>query len=115
MCGACRDICPVKIDIPRILLHQRWKEGRGQGAAESARRGLDDAPLVKFPRKIQATRRAVRRFARLARHPWQMRLLTRAAAVAARPFSRDGYLRWMPGAFRNWTRSRDFRAPRSRR
>jgi L-lactate dehydrogenase complex protein LldF len=25
LCGACRDICPVKIDIPRILLHLRWK------------------------------------------------------------------------------------------
>ena len=26
LCGACREICPVKIDIPRILLHLRWKE-----------------------------------------------------------------------------------------
>ena len=30
LCGACRDICPVKIDIPRILLHLRWKENLAQ-------------------------------------------------------------------------------------
>src|ERR1700719_2293009 len=25
LCRACRDICPVRIDIPRILLHLRWE------------------------------------------------------------------------------------------
>ncbi|HLW70999.1 MAG TPA: LutB/LldF family L-lactate oxidation iron-sulfur protein [Candidatus Binataceae bacterium] len=125
LCGACRDICPVKIDIPRILLHLRWKASGGVPRA-AASKGIgdvrtaivgrgDDAPLVKFPRSVRGTRRAVHRFARLARHPWQMRLLTRLAAIAARPFSHDGYLRRMPGAFRHWTRARDFRAPRSRR
>jgi L-lactate dehydrogenase complex protein LldF len=104
LCGACREICPVKIDIPRILLHLRWKEGTGDGA-----------PQVRFPRSIRGTRRAMSRFARLARHPRRMRLLTRLAGLAARPFARDGYLRWVPGAFRHWTRTRDFRAPRSRR
>ena len=104
LCGACRDICPVKIDIPRILLHLRWKEGLGDGV-----------PKVEFPLAIRGTRRAMRRFARLARHPRRMRLLTRLASLAAWPFTRDGYLRWMPGAFRNWTRTRDLRAPRSRR
>jgi L-lactate dehydrogenase complex protein LldF len=125
LCGACRDICPVKIDIPRILLHMRWKASGG-GPPAAASKGVGDvrtsigglgdgAPLVEFPRTIARTRRAVRRFARLALHPYSMRLLTRLAAIAMRPFTCEGYLRWMPGAFRNWTRSRDFRAPRSRR
>jgi L-lactate dehydrogenase complex protein LldF len=104
LCGACRDICPVKIDIPRILLHLRWKEATGDGA-----------PKVRFPRAIRRTRRALSRFAGLARHPRRMRLLMRLVGVAAWPFAREGYLRRMPGAFRNWTRTRDFRAPRSRR
>ena len=105
LCGACRDICPVKIDIPRILLHLRWKETTGSG---------DGIPQVQFSRSIRSTRRAMTRFARLAGHPRLMRLLTRLAALAAWPFARDGYLRRMPGAFRNWTHTRDFRAPRSR-
>ena len=104
LCGACRDICPVKIDIPRILLHMRWKESRGNGA-----------PAVTFPPATARTRRAVHRFAGLAKHPRSLRLLTRLAAIMTRPFAREGYLRRMPGAFRNWTRSRDFRAPLSRR
>ncbi len=104
LCGACRDICPVKIDIPRILLHLRWKEATGDNGI----------PQVEFSRAVKRTRRAMSRFARLARHPVRMRLLTRLGALAAWPFARDGYLQWMPGAFRNWTRTRDFRAPRSR-
>jgi L-lactate dehydrogenase complex protein LldF len=104
LCGACRDICPVKIDIPRILLHLRWKESTGDGA-----------PRVRFPRRVNAARRGIERFARLAMHPRTMRLLTRSGALAARPFARDGYLRRMPGPFRAWTRGRDFPAPRARR
>jgi len=103
LCGACREICPVKIDIPRILLHLRWKEGGGDGA-----------PPVHFPPEVEQTRRAARRFGRAALHPALMRSLMRVGGVVTRPFSRDGYLRRMPGAFRNWTRTRDFRAPRSR-
>ena len=37
LCGACRDICPVKIDIPRILLHLRWKETSAAASASSGR------------------------------------------------------------------------------
>ncbi|HZP46662.1 MAG TPA: LutB/LldF family L-lactate oxidation iron-sulfur protein [Candidatus Binataceae bacterium] len=104
LCGACREICPVKIDIPRILLHQRWLESGGNHGAS-----------IRFPRSISRTRRALTRFARMARHPRRMRLLNRAMALLAWPLERDGYIRRMPGAFRHWTRTRDFRAPRSRR
>lgn len=104
LCGACRDICPVRIDIPRILLHLRWKEHTGEGA-----------PPVNFPRDVRRARRALARFAQMARRPRLMRMLTRIAGLGARPFARDGYIRWMPGAFGNWTRGRDFPAPRARR
>ena len=29
LCGACYEVCPVKIDIPRVLLHLREQGGRG--------------------------------------------------------------------------------------
>src|SRR6202035_5084041 len=74
LCGACRDICPVKIDIPRILLHLRWKETAGDGA-----------PRVNFPRGVRRARRGMERFAQMARHPRTMRLLTRLGAMALRP------------------------------
>jgi L-lactate dehydrogenase complex protein LldF len=104
LCGACRDICPVRIDIPRILLHLRWKAGGGNGAAQ-----------VSFPRAIRRARRGMAQFASLARYPRAMRLVMGAAAILLRPLARGGYIRRMPGAFANWTRGRDFPAPRARR
>jgi L-lactate dehydrogenase complex protein LldF len=36
LCGACREVCPVKIDIPELLLHLRAeiKEGTASGTAD---------------------------------------------------------------------------------
>ena len=99
LCGACKDICPVKIDIPRILLHLRWKESEGEH------------PL-KWPRAIEGARTGARRFASLARHPRTIRLLGRIAAVMLKPFAHKGYLRWMPRPFSNWTKFRNFPRPR---
>ena len=31
LCGACRDVCPVKIDIPQLLLHLRGEISQRQG------------------------------------------------------------------------------------
>src|SRR5271155_1342140 len=99
LCGACKDMCPVKIDIPRILLHLRWKESIGEH------------PL-KWPRAIERARRGARRFAKTARHPRTIRMLGRFAAMVLKPFAHNGYLRRMPGPFRNWTKYRDFPRPR---
>ena len=103
LCGACREICPVRIDIPRLLLHLRWKENTGNGAA-----------LVDFPREVTRSRNGMRRFSRIARRPRLMRFALRVGGLLARPFARDGYLRWIPGPFRGWTRGRDFPALRAR-
>lgn len=39
LCGACREVCPVKIDIPELLLHLRAEvaEGTARGTAEQTR------------------------------------------------------------------------------
>jgi L-lactate dehydrogenase complex protein LldF len=105
LCGACRDICPVKIDIPRILLHLRWKESSGG----------EGLPKVEFPRDVRRARRGLERFARMALHPRRMRFFSRLAGFMLRPFARDDWLRRMPGPFKNWTASRDFPAPHARR
>jgi L-lactate dehydrogenase complex protein LldF len=33
LCGACRDVCPVKIDIPQLLLHLRGEISQRKGTA----------------------------------------------------------------------------------
>jgi L-lactate dehydrogenase complex protein LldF len=103
LCGACRDICPVRIDIPRLLLHLRWKENLGIGA-----------PRVEFPQDGDRARSGMRHFAAIARRPRLMRFMLRVGAFLARPFARDGYFRRIPGPFRGWTRGRDFPALRGR-
>ena len=39
LCGACREVCPVKIDIPELLLHQRAEivDGEANGTAPEHR------------------------------------------------------------------------------
>jgi L-lactate dehydrogenase complex protein LldF len=102
LCGACKDICPVKIDIPRILLHLRWKESTGKHR-------------LKWPWAIERARSGARRFARMALHPRTVRFFGKLAAALLKPFARDGYLRWMPPPFGNWTKYRDFPRPHPRK
>lgn len=35
LCGACREVCPVKIDIPELLLHLRSKVAEGESGTEA--------------------------------------------------------------------------------
>ncbi len=107
LCGACREICPVKIDIPRILLHLRWKE--------TAANGDGTLPTPQWPRAARRARGGVEMFSRMANHPIVVRVMGRLAALAMWPFARRGYVRWMPPPFSNWTRVRDFPVPRFRR
>lgn len=99
LCGACREICPVKIDIPRLLLHLRWKENLGNGA-----------PQVEFPPDGARSRNGMRRFARIARRPRLIRSMLRCGSFLVRPFARNGYFKFAPGPFKSWTRGRDFPA-----
>jgi len=112
LCGACREICPVKIDIPRILLHLRWKETADK---DGTGKGDPALPTPIWPRSAHRARSGLKAFSRLAKHPLTMRVMGRIAALALWPFARRGYVRWMPPPFGNWTSVRDFPVPRLRR
>jgi L-lactate dehydrogenase complex protein LldF len=89
LCGACYEVCPVKIDIPRVLVHLRGRvvdEGRSLSPEQGAMRAL----AWTF-----ANRRRYERAQRLAR-------------AGTRPFVRDGLLRRLPG-LGAWTETRDLR------
>jgi L-lactate dehydrogenase complex protein LldF len=40
LCGACKDVCPVKIDIPSLLLELRKRASEGTEQEEPAKRGI---------------------------------------------------------------------------
>jgi L-lactate dehydrogenase complex protein LldF len=88
LCGACAEACPVRIDIPKMLIELR----RGNVARRVA----------------PAPERAVfRAFARLLAAPRLYRLAPRLARVLQRPFVRAGRIGRLPLFFGAWTRTRD--------
>jgi L-lactate dehydrogenase complex protein LldF len=84
LCGACYEVCPVKIDIPTVLLHLRRRVVEtSPDRAEAAAMGLAARAMS-----------GQRRFAlaeRLVRLGWRFRNL--------------------PGPLRAWTRTRDLKQP----
>ena len=94
LCGACYDVCPVKIDIPRILVHLR-------AGATDARRAAH-APDA----ETLAMQAVLWLFGGQAR----MRLAQRMGRLAQRMVARDGVIGRLPGPLAAWTEARDFPA-----
>jgi L-lactate dehydrogenase complex protein LldF len=101
LCGACADACPVKIDLPGLLVHQRARAMRGDVAGEAV------------PGR-RAQKLAMRTWATAMRSPRRYRLASWLLRATLRPFVREGRVRWLPGMAGGWTRARDFPAPAPR-
>jgi L-lactate dehydrogenase complex protein LldF len=86
LCGACADVCPVRIDIPRILVHERAK------VARTSRPGLEGRALRLLARAFSTSERYER--------------AQGVARTLQRPALRGDRLRWLPGPLAGWGRSR---------
>ena len=95
LCGACQAACPVKIQIPELLIRNR--------AAQH------DQHIT--PRGEELIYRI---WSRMMRSPRMYRMMTRAAARVLPWFARDGWLKRLPGPLAGWTACRDFPAPARR-
>ena len=91
LCGACAEVCPVKIEIPRLLTHLRARE-------VASRRRLDPERLT--------MRALFHTFSSRDRYERAQKL----ARAAARPFGKRT-LSWAPGPLSGWTTSRDLPTP----
>jgi L-lactate dehydrogenase complex protein LldF len=89
LCGACRDACPVRIDIPRLLVHLRGQvtERARSPGGRLARLGIGLA-------------------ARVMASPRAFRLAGRAAWMAQRILGRRLLAR-LPGPAARWARARN--------
>jgi L-lactate dehydrogenase complex protein LldF len=94
LCGACQAACPVKINIPHMLI------------------GLRE--LQHHAKKNRWESLAYRLWREVLKRPWLYRLALRCARVALWPWTKDGWLRCLPGPGAGWTEARDFPAPAAR-
>jgi L-lactate dehydrogenase complex protein LldF len=91
LCGACQAACPVRINIPRMLI------------------GLRE--LEHHEKRNRLEEMAYTMWAQVLKRPWLYRLATRMAKTVLRPFARDGWFSSLPGPGGGWTSVRDFPAP----
>lgn len=97
LCGACREACPVKINIPRMLLYLRKELAEG-GSYPRER----NAPVMERI-AMKGWRFTVANTLTLGLANWAGRLLQR-------PLARRGWLGWLPPPLSAWTRHRRFPA-----
>ena len=101
LCGACREVCPVKINIPRMLLYLRKELSEGE----------------KYPQEKNVTT-----IERLAFKAWRyavtnttaLGLANRTARLFQWPLLRRGRINRLPPPLSGWTRYRTFPAISSR-
>lgn len=98
LCGACFEVCPVRIDIPEVLVHLRAEVVRQHGWR--ARTLSQEAALM-------------RPLAIVLSGPRQLGMIERLAAICGRVVARRGWIRrlQLPGLLGAWFRRRDLREP----
>jgi L-lactate dehydrogenase complex protein LldF len=94
LCGACYEVCPVKIDIPKVLVHLRAK------AVQAGGHPGERAAMATLAWTFGGRRRFL--------------AATRLGRILQRPLARDGLIRRLPPPLDAWTRTRDLR-PLARR
>ncbi|GGC81593.1 iron-sulfur cluster-binding protein [Tersicoccus solisilvae] len=96
LCGACYDVCPVKINIPEILVHLRGKDVEARKEAGTLKGQLDTA--LKGAQWMMSDGR-------------RMAAAERALPLGSLFAGRDRKFSKLPGIAGAWTSSRDIPAP----
>ncbi len=102
LCGACFEVCPVKINIPEVLIHLRHRVVQEQ---TSGIKGLFNAEAI-----------AMRTASKIFRSERRFRAAQRLGRMAASSLARDDgrgqqWISYLPGYMGGWTGVRDLQAP----
>jgi len=94
LCGACKDVCPVKIDFPKVLLELR--------------KNIKENSTLQHDIHERIEGFSFRVWKYIMKHPSLYRLLNRIAYYVQKPLSGKGYLSRLPYPLSAWTEDRDF-------
>jgi L-lactate dehydrogenase complex protein LldF len=97
LCGACYEVCPVKINIPEVLIHLRGKVVQQDQATLRGKLGIWNLGM-------QAAAFTLADSGRLS-------MATHLMQVVQKPLvSKNGFISWLPGMLGGWTQTRDLKA-----
>jgi L-lactate dehydrogenase complex protein LldF len=97
LCGACYEVCPVKINIPEVLIHLRGRVVRHKQDEGGLKGKLD-------PENI-----AMQAMAKTFSDPRLYECAQKAARIGQWPLSRSGAIHRLPGRLAGWTDARDLK------
>jgi L-lactate dehydrogenase complex protein LldF len=92
LCGACYEVCPVKINIPEVLIHLRNKVVKQKGLSGEGLAMKAMGMIFRSERKF----RAAQRLGRMAEAP-----------LVHKDGRGEGWIGWLPGLLGGWTQVRD--------
>lgn len=90
LCGACYEVCPVKINIPEVLIHLRHQEAKRGSRTSGERLAMDAVARVFADRRLYEAAQ-------------------RSGRLAQLPLVRRGKIARLPGPLSGWTAARDLR------
>jgi L-lactate dehydrogenase complex protein LldF len=97
LCGACKEACPVKINIPRMLLYLRKELTQGETYPEHKSVSMAESVAMKGWRASVSS-------------SFMMKLSNLAGRFLQLPFARKGRIDSMPPPLSGWTKYRKFPA-----
>lgn len=99
LCYACKEVCPVRLDIPEMLLSLRKK-------------------TIKEEKIPSVLKLGMRGFGIITSHPKLYKIMRKISSLFLRFISKDGWIKSIPmkwlipaGFFGGWTQVRDFKIP----
>src|SRR5205823_12532192 len=95
LCGACYEVCPVKINIPEVLLHLR---------AEVVEQQRDETRLRE---RLEPERLGLAAMAGMFASRRRYEAAQKLARAGQLPLARDGKITRLPGELGGWTAARD--------
>lgn len=91
LCGACKDICPVNIDLPRMLLELRWKLADGDAAWQVQRENHLEKAVYQLWSHLLRNRRL---------YDFALRTVKHLQKVLPK---KNGMIAWLPPPLKGWT------------